>query len=433
MDTAKGVKSMGRPKKAGLDYYYKDVDFMEDYRIMQLMNQYGTMGYMVLEIVVSRVYKNGYYLETPFAFLAAQIIRLIGNRWMDDPAQVIEIIEYCGEIGIFDPALLRQSVITSEEIQRNYSFVTARRNADKTKYWLLPEEEVESKKNAKDSANSHQPKSNRVYAAETPEYVTQTPVYHAKTPEYATETRVYAAETPEYVTQNRVYAAETPEYVTQNRVYATETPEYVTQNRVYATETPEYATENRFFAAESAQSKAKEIKENDSKANQSKAEQPGVQKPLFYADADAAAAADEYKGIDSAYHAATGRILTQSDISLIHELIEEGASEAMIESTVREVASRNHQKINSFRYFAPIVRQRLTKNNAKYHSSPYYSNDDGMYGFHSGGMIKNGMYQSEPNMIDGRCMTSEDIEELMSYDLIHYQPDPNMSFDYDDG
>ena len=405
MDTAKGVKSMGRPKKAGLDYYYKDVDFMEDYRIMQLMNQYGTMGYMVLEIVVSRVYKNGYYLETPFAFLAAQIIRLIGNRWMDDPAQVIEIIEYCGEIGIFDPALLRQSVITSEEIQRNYSFVTARRNADKTKYWLLPEEEVESKKNAKDSANSHQPKSNRVYAAETPEYVTQTPVYHAKTPEYATETRVYAAETPEYVTQNRVYAAETPEYVTETRV----------------------------FAAESAQSKAKEIKENDSKANQSKAEQPGVQKLLFYTDADAAAAADEYKGIDSAYHAATGRILTQSDISLIHELIEEGASEAMIASTVREVASRNHQKINSFRYFAPIVRQRLTKNNAKYHSSPYYSNDDGMYGFHSGGMIKNGIYQSEPNMIDGRCMTSEDIEELMSYDLIHYQPDPNMSFDYDDG
>lgn len=38
---------------------------------MLLMDRYGPTGCTVLDIVVSRVYKNGYYLETPLEYLAA--------------------------------------------------------------------------------------------------------------------------------------------------------------------------------------------------------------------------------------------------------------------------------------------------------------------------------------------------------------------------
>lgn len=43
---------------------------MEDFHRMLLMDRYGPTGCTVLDIVVSRVYKNGYYLETPLEYLA---------------------------------------------------------------------------------------------------------------------------------------------------------------------------------------------------------------------------------------------------------------------------------------------------------------------------------------------------------------------------
>lgn len=35
---------MGRPIKAGLSYFPKDVDYYEDFKIMDLMNEYGPLG-----------------------------------------------------------------------------------------------------------------------------------------------------------------------------------------------------------------------------------------------------------------------------------------------------------------------------------------------------------------------------------------------------
>ena len=73
---------MGRHPKTGLDYFPKDVDYWDDFRIMDLMNKYGPLGAVIYDIVISKVYKNGYYLEVPLEKLASQIIRLIGNRWI---------------------------------------------------------------------------------------------------------------------------------------------------------------------------------------------------------------------------------------------------------------------------------------------------------------------------------------------------------------
>ena len=54
---------MGRPIKAGLSYFPKDVDYYEDFKIMDLMNEYGPLGQTIYDIVISMVYREGYFLE----------------------------------------------------------------------------------------------------------------------------------------------------------------------------------------------------------------------------------------------------------------------------------------------------------------------------------------------------------------------------------
>lgn len=132
---------MPRPTKTGLDYFPLDVDYWDDFKIMDLLNEYGPLGTTIYEIVISKVYKNGYYLEVPLDKLATQIVRIIGNRWIKNKDLVLQVIQYCADIGLFDNALLTQSVITSVGIQRRYSEVTVRNKVDKSKYWLLEKEE----------------------------------------------------------------------------------------------------------------------------------------------------------------------------------------------------------------------------------------------------------------------------------------------------
>ena len=131
---------MARPQKRGLDYFPFDVDYHDDFKIMDLMNKYGPMGCKIFEIILCMVYKNGYYLDVSLEKLATQIIRTIGNRWIKDKNLVLRVIQYCAEIGLFDNDLLTQSVITSVGIQRRYSEVTVRNKVDKSKYWLLEKE-----------------------------------------------------------------------------------------------------------------------------------------------------------------------------------------------------------------------------------------------------------------------------------------------------
>ena len=133
---------MARPRKAGLDYFPFDVDFWDDYKIMDLLNRYGPLGVCIYNAVLCEVYKHGYYLEVPKEKLASQVMRLIGNRWIKDKTLVLQVIEFCADIGLFDHALLSQAVITSAGIQKRYSEVTVRNKVDKSKYWLLEKKDT---------------------------------------------------------------------------------------------------------------------------------------------------------------------------------------------------------------------------------------------------------------------------------------------------
>ena len=158
---------MARPAKRGLDYFPKDVDFYNNFKIADLLDEYGPLGVVIYEIIISMVYRNGYYLEVPLDVLATQLVRIIGNRWVKSKSLVLQVILYCADIGLFEKGLLNQSVITSVGIQRRYSEVTVRNKVDKSKYWLI--------ENNAQSAVINAPQ-NRVSVTETPISATKIPI-----------------------------------------------------------------------------------------------------------------------------------------------------------------------------------------------------------------------------------------------------------------
>lgn len=159
---------MARPSKKALDWFKKDVNYYDDDKIMDLLDEYGPLGQTVYDVALTLIYKNGYYLEIPIDKLVSLIYRTIGNRWIKNKCLVLQVIHYCADIGLFDKDLLSRNVMTSVGIQRRYSEVTTRNKVDKNKYWLLEKNEVRA-------------------ALET---VPDNPVSATETPIFDTETRV---------------------------------------------------------------------------------------------------------------------------------------------------------------------------------------------------------------------------------------------------
>lgn len=127
---------MGRPAKKGLDWFLLDVDFFDDYKIMDLLSEYGPNGMAVYMVALTEVYKNGYYLEIPIEKFATKAVRLIGNRWIKKDF-VMQVMLYCADIGLLHKDLLSQGVITSVGLQKRYSTVTVRNKVHKDQFWIL--------------------------------------------------------------------------------------------------------------------------------------------------------------------------------------------------------------------------------------------------------------------------------------------------------
>lgn len=130
---------MGRHPRQGLDYFPKDVGFYDDFKIMDLLAMHGPVGVTVYEVILSEVYKNGYYLAEPIDRVATKVVRIIGNKWVQKRL-VSQVILDCGDLGLFETALLKHGVITSVGIQRRYATVTSRNKVNKEKYWLIDED-----------------------------------------------------------------------------------------------------------------------------------------------------------------------------------------------------------------------------------------------------------------------------------------------------
>lgn len=130
---------MPRPAKKGLSYFPKDVDFYNDYKVMDLLERYGPLGVAIYEVILTEVYRSGYYLAEPIDRVSANVARIIGSKWVQKRL-VSQVILDCGEIGLFETTLLKHGVITSVGIQRRYAAVTARNKVQKDEYWLIDDD-----------------------------------------------------------------------------------------------------------------------------------------------------------------------------------------------------------------------------------------------------------------------------------------------------
>lgn len=166
---------MARPAKKGLDYYPSDTNRRNDFKIMDLLNQYGPLGYTIYDFCLQYVYENGYFLDVPLQQVCLTLCRDIGAKWIKNKNLVGQVIDYCADIGLFDKDLLRQNVMTSVGIQRRYASVTVRNKVDKSEFWLLGKENCEA-------ALINAPK-NGVSATETKVIATETEVSATNMPQ----------------------------------------------------------------------------------------------------------------------------------------------------------------------------------------------------------------------------------------------------------
>lgn len=134
----------GRPNKPELKYFPKMLDFYDDDKIFDLMDEYGPLGVTIYDVILTIVYQNGYYAELSKDKLSRMVIRKIGNKWIKNQKVVVQVIDYCAELGLLCNDLMRQNVITSEGIQKRYYKIAVKlmkRQLYSDRYWLLEKEE----------------------------------------------------------------------------------------------------------------------------------------------------------------------------------------------------------------------------------------------------------------------------------------------------
>ena len=136
------MASPGAPNKAALDYFPKMVNFYEDDKIFDLLDEYGPLGVTIYDCILTIVYSNGYFTNLSKDKLSRMVIRKIGNKWIKNQKVVVQVIDYCADLGLLHKDLMLQNVITSVGIQKRYYKIAVRlmkRRLYSAEYWLLDE------------------------------------------------------------------------------------------------------------------------------------------------------------------------------------------------------------------------------------------------------------------------------------------------------
>lgn len=102
--------------RVGLSYYSVDTDRYLDIRIRRLVKAFGCDGIAVYDYLLCNIYRvKGCFAawDESTAFNVAEYLRL-------KESVVLEIVRYCGGVGLFNKELLSRGIITSAAIQRRY-------------------------------------------------------------------------------------------------------------------------------------------------------------------------------------------------------------------------------------------------------------------------------------------------------------------------
>lgn len=102
--------------RVGLSYYSVNTDRYLDIRIRRLVKAFGCDGIAVYDYLLCNIYRvKGCFAawDESTAFNVAEYLRL-------KESVVLEIVRYCGVVGLFNKELLSRGIITSAAIQRRY-------------------------------------------------------------------------------------------------------------------------------------------------------------------------------------------------------------------------------------------------------------------------------------------------------------------------
>ena len=103
--------------KEGLDYFPLSVDFVFD-DLEEIMMNHGSNGCIVVLGLMSRIFKQGYYLEYDER-LKRKIARKISEGI--DTEMVDKVVQEAASQGIFNEEMLTQyHILTSGNIQLDY-------------------------------------------------------------------------------------------------------------------------------------------------------------------------------------------------------------------------------------------------------------------------------------------------------------------------
>jgi hypothetical protein len=133
---------MARPQKQGLSYFPIDVDIFEDEKLQFISAKYGLKGEAIVFRLLSKIYRNGYYIEfnEDVQLLFSKSCGLERN----DNA-TINVVSELLKRNFFDKSMFEQfQVLTSKGIQKRYAKICndSRRIANNLlpKYDLTTEE-----------------------------------------------------------------------------------------------------------------------------------------------------------------------------------------------------------------------------------------------------------------------------------------------------
>lgn len=133
----------GAPRQSGLDYFPKMVNFYEDDKIFDLLDQYGPLGVTIYDCILTIIYSNGYYANLSKDKLSRMVIKKIGNKWIKNKQVVVQVIDYCADLDLIRKDLMLRDIITSVGIQKRYYKIAVKlmkRRLYSDEYWLLDEE-----------------------------------------------------------------------------------------------------------------------------------------------------------------------------------------------------------------------------------------------------------------------------------------------------
>lgn len=102
--------------KTGFSFYAIDTDRYQDRKIKRLKKSFGCNGIAVYDYLLCEVYRDkGCYME-----FDTNILFDVAEYFDIDEKTVADIVEHCGDIGLFNKKMLEKGVITSASIQRRY-------------------------------------------------------------------------------------------------------------------------------------------------------------------------------------------------------------------------------------------------------------------------------------------------------------------------